>query len=302
MRKKRRPKPSSSLGRQGYYPHRETLRGARYPGSSARRSRGRTYRNAETAAYAQAVQYLQAVGVATGPGPSASHINRKPRAWRGGYRPPSTKKTLGSYLSRPFKLGALLPRSPTFSSPKAVLHRTLAHRPYGVFPTIAIDLRLDPQEYLQQAASADPSFNLNLPATSPPVRRMHIWHKSLPWYINVEASSSSTAYVTLGDVLTGIQAELARPIVSHEYYNTLLTDADRDALSLAFQRRCRGDLTLITKGIMRVDFLGLRRNATEADRAWFAGLEEVRDGMWEMKTGSRPTRSGHGPTARMIIE
>ncbi|KAF5323248.1 hypothetical protein D9619_013501 [Psilocybe cf. subviscida] len=302
LRKKRRPKPSSSLGRTAYNQH--TLRDTQIPGSIARRTRGRTLRGPDAAAYAQAVQYLKSIGVATGPGPSSAYLNRKPRSWRGGYKPPSTKKTLGSYFSRPFKMGSFLPRSQTFSSRQFQLNRALAHRPYGVSQSIAVDLRSDPQRDLR-GTGIDPSINLHMPATSPPVPRMHIWHKSLPWYINIESSasaassSSASPYVTVLDVLTGIHAELARPIVSHEYYNTLLTSADREALALAFQRRCHGDLSLITKGICRVDFLGLGSNGVEADRVWFAGLEEVRDGMWELKTTPRVTRRGQ---ERMIIE
>ncbi|CAA7270027.1 unnamed protein product [Cyclocybe aegerita] len=216
-------------------------------------------------------------------GPSPVHLQRKPGNWRRGYVPPS-RGGLRRYIS---KIGSLI-RHP--SSPRLPyrLNPLLVYRPHNPVQ-VSYNLRFQPfPEYgLQFPALNRPPNPLDLfqLATSPPTFRMILWHRKLPWYVKIEASTLNG--ITVQDVLSGMYQSLRRPIGQHEYYTNALSSADREMLSVAFQQRCRGDAKEIAGGVRRVDFLGRE--------VGFVGLARSRRGMWEIKT-VEPLRP------RMIIE
>jgi hypothetical protein len=74
------------------------------------------------------------------------------------------------------------------------------------------------------------------------------------------------------------------PITTRDYYNVDMTAEDRERVEAAYKRRCNGDVGLLKRGILRVDFLG--------EYVGFTGLVRSWNGMWEMRTVDVTVREG----------
>jgi hypothetical protein len=110
--------------------------------------------------------------------------------------------------------------------------------------------------------------------TSPPIHHMTIWHRKLPWYINIEASQPNG--ITLYDFFRHVHQQLHQPIAQEDYYTDELASSDREMLMMAFQIRCAMFPDQLPGGIRRIDFLG--------SDVCFTGLKCRRGGRWEFKT------------------
>ena len=122
--------------------------------------------------------------------------------------------------------------------------------------------------------------------TSPPIHHMTLWHRRLPWKINIEARQFNG--ITIYDFFRQIHQQLHQPITKEDYYADELAPSDREILRAAFQIRC--DMLpdgSRAGGVQRIDFLG--------QEVCFIGLKRSRSGRWEFKTRPPP------PKERMII-
>lgn len=72
-----------------------------------------------------------------------------------------------------------------------------------------------------------------------------------------------------------MHAQLHTPIHGRHFWNEELSEADRAAITRAFQQRCRGDTALIQRGVVQLDFLGYK--------VVFEGLVRAAKGLWEIK-------------------
>lgn len=113
-------------------------------------------------------------------------------------------------------------------------------------------------------------------AVQPSAEFMRLFHPRLPWYIDVYPSHPNG--ITVANILSTLFAQLHTPIHARHYYNEDLTSGDRSELTKAFQERCRGDLEVMGRGIVQIDFLGRK--------TVFEGLVRGAKGMWEIRTGS----------------
>ena len=121
--------------------------------------------------------------------------------------------------------------------------------------------------------------------TSPPIHHMTLWHRELPWKINIEAKQSNG--ITIYDFFRQIHQQLHLPITKEDYYADELAPSDREILRTAFQIRCAMFPDKSRAGVQRIDFLG--------QEVCFIGLKRRRGGRWEFKTRLPP------PKERMII-
>ncbi|KAJ2915516.1 hypothetical protein MD484_g4909, partial [Candolleomyces efflorescens] len=120
-------------------------------------------------------------------------------------------------------------------------------------------------------------------ATVPPTHEyLYIWNHRFPWIITVRSTHSNGILVS--DVLGTIYTDLMTPITSRDYYNVDMTAEDRERVEAAYKRRCNGDVGLLKRGILRVDFLG--------EYVGFTGLVRSWNGMWEMRTVDVTVRDG----------
>jgi hypothetical protein len=114
---------------------------------------------------------------------------------------------------------------------------------------------------------------------------MTLWHRKLPWQINIEATQPNG--ITIYDFFRHIYQQLHQPIAQEEYYNNELAPSDREMLIIAFQIRCAMFPDQLQAGVRRIDFLG--------QEVCFIGLKHRRGGRWEFKTQLPP------PKERMMI-
>lgn len=121
--------------------------------------------------------------------------------------------------------------------------------------------------------------------TSPPIHHMTLWHRKLPWQINIEASQPNG--ITIYDLFRQLYRRLHQPIIQEEYYTDELAASDREILMMAFQTRCAMFPDQLKGGVRRIDFLG--------QEVCFIGLKHCRGGRWEFKSQLPP------PKERMII-
>lgn len=111
-------------------------------------------------------------------------------------------------------------------------------------------------------------------AATPAVRKLRMYHPSLPWYIDIEARYSYN--ITVGDVYEQMYESLRKPVAREEFYSNQLDAEDRKAILEAFKARCGESQRKRNEGMMRIDFMKLD--------VMFLGLEKGADGMWLMKT------------------
>ena len=97
---------------------------------------------------------------------------------------------------------------------------------------------------------------------------MTVWHRELPWQINIEASQPNG--ITIYDFFYQIHQQLQLSIAQEEYYTDELAPGDREALTMAFQIRCAMFPDQLLAGIRRIDFLG--------QEVCFIGLNRSRGG------------------------
>lgn len=142
---------------------------------------------------------------------------------------------------------------------------------------VAYDLRADPAQLdIQFFDLLRPTNELDLLqlATSPPVDELCLWHPRLPWYVHVRASQANG--VTIEDIVVQMHEQLSERIRHRDFYNDVLDPYDRELMATAYFYRCGTDFERLSKGMLRVDFLGLD--------VCFMGLAKSRNGMWEIKT------------------
>lgn len=121
------------------------------------------------------------------------------------------------------------------------------------------------------------SLDLAQMATNPPVDHLRIEHPRFPWYIDIQASHPNG--ITVWDILIQLFHQMHTPIAGRHFWNEELGDAERNAITAAFQRRCAGDQAIIQRGVVRVDFLGI-----DSYKFVLVGFSRGKNGMWKMKT------------------
>jgi len=112
-------------------------------------------------------------------------------------------------------------------------------------------------------------------ATTPPVPTLQLYHPLLPWYVDIQAGSTSG--VTIYDILTQLCTSLQMPIADIDFRNDVLSSDDRERFTDAYNLRNSGSPEGLAKGISKVDFLG--------PNVLFRGLTRRREG-WLIKTTS----------------
>ena len=80
--------------------------------------------------------------------------------------------------------------------------------------------------------------------TSPSIHNMTVWHRELPWKINIEVSQSNG--ITIYDFFYQI----------HQQFQLSISPGDREAFTMAFQIQCAMFPDQLLAGIRRIDFLG----------------------------------------------
>lgn len=127
---------------------------------------------------------------------------------------------------------------------------------------------------------------------------MRIYHKHLPWYIDIVAERQR-GYISLAMFFVQLHAALDKLIAQQDYYNGHIDDQDRTVLSKAYfdrltrrrevskrngrgKRDHHGGDTVATggdkrEGVRRVDFL--------RGEVMFLGMARGKQGMWRLRTG-----------------
>ncbi|KIJ29188.1 hypothetical protein M422DRAFT_137610, partial [Sphaerobolus stellatus SS14] len=100
-----------------------------------------------------------------------------------------------------------------------------------------------------------------LPATNPPSSYLTIACEEFPWVIDIRPSSSSSSpYVTVGDVLDGVYRGLRHHVSTAEWENASPNTQDR--VRESYHRRCKRTQTHRDRevesknGLRRIDWLG----------------------------------------------
>lgn len=210
----------------------------------------------------------------------------RPHDWRFGYKPPSKsyfRRHLESFTV-PYKFTTT--RSCILTPIRLNL---LLLTPQADLPNILYDLRKPPTEdaislpCLNRPSNTIDFYQL---ITSPPIHHMTLWHRKLPWQINIEASHPNG--ITIYDFFQHVYQQLNQPIAQEEYYTDELAPGDRELLTMAYQIRCALFPDHLPAGVRRIDFLGRE--------VCFIGLKRSRGGRWEFKT--QPP----APKERMTID
>jgi len=110
-------------------------------------------------------------------------------------------------------------------------------------------------------------------ACQPSSAFLRLFHPRLPWYFDIYQVHPNG--ITVGDILQQIHHQLHTQIRLRDFYNEALTDSERAEIRRAFQSRCRNNQALISKGALRIDYLG--------DKIVFEGLLRGHKGLWELK-------------------
>ncbi|KAF7422956.1 hypothetical protein PC9H_011120 [Pleurotus ostreatus] len=127
---------------------------------------------------------------------------------------------------------------------------------------------------LSLPSSARPANTLDLCqlACDPPTDFIRITHQLLPWYIDVYQKQPNG--ITVGDILQQISEQLAEPISARHFWNEALSASDRASLTQAFKERCGDDMSEISLGVKKIDFL--------VGWVYLIGFTRKSSGMWEM--------------------
>ncbi|KAH9939797.1 uncharacterized protein BXZ73DRAFT_43513 [Epithele typhae] len=181
---------------------------------------------------------------------------------------------LGSRLSASFAgngASTSLPAGPT------ELHRFIQHDPFT--PPMHLDLRQPPTAITFRDAPSGPQAHshahwLRLPTCTPPRPRVRLFHKRLPWYIDVAGHNG--VLVVLAEVFWSLYACLMTQIGDGDFHNILMDDRARTAIAEAWLERSSVSEEERKKGILRLDFL-LGEYIME-------GVREVDGGLWEICT------------------
>ncbi|THH18304.1 hypothetical protein EUX98_g8979 [Antrodiella citrinella] len=137
-------------------------------------------------------------------------------------------------------------RTPSPLQPNVYLHPNL----------VAADLPSIPWILTQDVSVI--ASRLLQPATNPPSSAvLPIIHPDYMWTIRVSKGEHGYGYVTVGDVLTAIAADI-KTRVTHNEYNAMRTDPRRAGMQqqvdAAFAARCTSR-EVQKNGVLRVDFL-----------------------------------------------
>lgn len=95
------------------------------------------------------------------------------------------------------------------------------------------------------------------PVTNPPVSKMRLVCRDLPWRITIENKNG----VTLGDVLEKVHSELQQNVTEGEWW--IARDEDRERCLEAYKFNCSDDAKdskrKLEDGVKRVDWLGTKK-------------------------------------------
>ncbi|KAK0217048.1 hypothetical protein IW262DRAFT_1395240 [Armillaria fumosa] len=159
---------------------------------------------------------------------------------------------------------------------RRILHGLLAYDAHA--PSIHLDLRTNPFTQPAMFSHLGRAYNqidLMQIATNPPAPFMRLYHARYPWYVDVYASNPNG--VTIYDILMQLHVQMMMAIESRHYYCEDVRSKERELLGAAYTSRCHGDKEIMSRGVVRVDFLGME------GRLLLQGLVRGRNGMWEMK-------------------
>ncbi|KAF9033805.1 hypothetical protein BJ165DRAFT_1534361 [Panaeolus papilionaceus] len=200
-------------------------------------------------------------------------------SWRKNYRAPREKIGLLKYWER---LTGLLHRPHAnlrIRAARSRLNPILSYDPHSMHPSLIFDLRVPPHissklAYMASIFDHDTRntarglspLDLFQFAFSPPLHRVTLWHRRLPWYITISSpsgcdvgpssSASPTAGLTVQDLLRGLYESLDRRISSQEYHAVTQTSRERLRVKQAFNIRCPTEEEREMGGMKRVDVLG----------------------------------------------
>ncbi|ESK93797.1 hypothetical protein Moror_13099 [Moniliophthora roreri MCA 2997] len=270
------------------------------------------------------------------PGPPGKTLSRRPGTWRSDYNVNG-----GSFFGG-LRLGKDLTYASGYSPDPVtrMLHphiqpRANSHTP----PAISMDLRIPPnfpgvhvRPVLDQMGQSVHLPNLGgrelnpndlmQYATNPPVNRMWLYHKRIPWYITIVPSSGIDEYIRVGDVITGLFEGLTgtgmggtSQVLPEEYWAgemDAVVSAEssfipwsgfgrrdkstaREYVSRAWAKRDRvgvererAEREEKRRGVRRVDWLSIGVSQSspgfkDAEYRWI-GLQRDKVGMWEILT------------------
>ncbi|KAK7044555.1 hypothetical protein R3P38DRAFT_168968 [Favolaschia claudopus] len=200
----------------------------------------------------------------------------RPADWRPDYKPPRRFRLPSVFGGKSSSKKQTKTRlTPTSLTPTLLM-------PNRKVPVITFDLRSDDpfdNSNLELLSTGGRLFNptdLAQIATTGTrhVNHLRFYHPRLPWFIDVRASQANG--ILVGNVLHQIHMKLHRPIHAHDFSNTELNAADREAITSAYRDRCADRADIMQQGVRKVDFLG--------DDCILLGFIPGKDGMWLMKT------------------
>ncbi|KAJ3569807.1 hypothetical protein NP233_g4805 [Leucocoprinus birnbaumii] len=197
------------------------------------------------------------------PPPPLTHDSHSPASTNSLLTPPDYSTPLPSSSSHKQHLMPPLQRShSTYHSSSLRLHPLLEDTSS---PELIYDVRLPPTQVGSKRRVITPE-EFSDPATSPRTSSMTIFHKYLPWSIQVEPSGYSRSrgmhFVTVWDVLNAIHSSLRATISQRDYESLGKGSKHQSRVTKAYERRYglqqRGSSSYQAEkmgGLRRVDYL-----------------------------------------------
>ncbi|KAJ8691057.1 hypothetical protein PTI98_010664 [Pleurotus ostreatus] len=181
---------------------------------------------------------------------SERNLARRPRDWRADYTPSRT--VLGGIMHKLSRIDSEVKEQT--DSVRRKIHPLLRYATInGLHSMQAHVLALTSTLSLPSSARPANTLDLCQLACDPPTDFIRITHQLLPWYIDVYQKQPNG--ITVGDILQQISEQLAEPISARHFWNEALSASDRASLTQAFKERCGDDMSEISLGVKKIDFL-----------------------------------------------
>ncbi|KAL4262732.1 DUF6699 domain-containing protein [Pleurotus pulmonarius] len=200
---------------------------------------------------------------------SERNLARRPRDWRADYTPSRT--VLGGIMHKLSRIDSEVKEQT--DSVRRKIHPLLRHATINGLHSMQANV-LSLTSTLTLPSSTRPANPLDLYqlACTPPTDFIRITHQLLPWYIDVYQTQPNG--ITIGDILLQVSEQLTEPISARHFWNEALSASDRASLTQAFKERCGNDMSEISLGVKKVDFL--------VGWMYLIGFTRKSSGMWEM--------------------